>query len=152
VAATRQLNQPITPERRLRDRSGRMIVGQACVADSVSESQQVVRGRLRLLLNRKSDHFPPTRGGERLGMRLAEVVAVRFDLGGQGPKDCGGITVGVGQSRGGRIRAPRSRTPARPHVAEATPRAGSIVGSAAVSGSRAAVLRRHEGTRFPSPE
>ncbi len=151
MAATRQLNQPVTPERRLRDRSGRRIVGQACVADSVSESQQVVRGRLRLLLNRESDHFPPTGGGERLRMRLAEVVAVRFDLVGQGPKDCGGITVGVGQSRGGRIRAPRSRTPARPHVADATPGAGSIVGSAAVSGSRVAVLRRNEGTRFPSP-
>ena len=133
MAATCQLNQPITPERRLRDRSGRRIVGQACVADSVSESQQVVGGRLRLLLNRESDHFPPTRGGERLRMRLAEVVTVRFDLVGQGPKDCGGITVGVGQSRGGRIRAPRSRTPARPHVADATPEAASIVGSAAVS-------------------
>jgi hypothetical protein len=136
VAATRQLNQTVTPDRRLRDRSGRRIVGQACVADSVSESQQVVCGRLRLLLNRKSDHFPPTWGGKRLCMRLAEVVAVRFDLVGEGPKDCGGITVGVGQSRGGRIRAPRSRTPARPHVPDATPGDGSIVGSAAVSGWR----------------
>lgn len=151
MAATRQLNQPITPERRLRGRSGRRIVGQACVADSISESQQVVSGRLRLLLNRESDHFPPTGGGEGLRMRLAEVVAVRFDLVGQGPKDCGGIAVGVRQSRGGRIRAPRSRTPARPHVPDATPGDGSIVGSAAVSGSRVAVLRRNEGTRFPFP-
>jgi len=153
MAATRQLNQPITPERRPRDRSGRRIVGQACVADSVSEGQQVVGGRLRLLLNRESDHFPPTRGGERLRMRLAKVVAVRLDLVRQGPEDCGGITVGVGQSRRGRIRAPRSRTPARPHVADATPGAGSIVGSAAVSGSRAAVLRRNGGhVSSPSDE
>jgi hypothetical protein len=84
-------------------------------------------------------------------MVLAEVIAMRLDLIRQRPENCGGISIGIGQRGGGRIRASSSRTSARPHLSDGTPQAGLIVGSAAVFGSRAAVLRRNEGTRFSSP-
>jgi hypothetical protein len=70
-------------------------------------------------------------------MVLAEVVAMRLNLIRQRAKDCSGISIGIGQRGGGRIRASSSRTSARPHLSDGTPQAGLIVGSAAVSGSRA---------------
>jgi hypothetical protein len=66
-------------------------------------------------------------------MGVAEVVAMRFDLVRQRAEDGCGISVCVGERRGGRIGASSSRTATRPHVPDGTPRVGSIVGSAAVS-------------------
>ncbi len=80
-----------------------------------------------------------------------EVIAMRLNLIRQRPKNRGGVPVGVCERGGGRIRASSSRTSARPHLSDGTPQAALIVGSAAVYGSRAAVLRRNEGTRFSSP-
>jgi hypothetical protein len=70
-------------------------------------------------------------------MVLAEVIAMRLNLIRQRAKDCSGISIGIGQRGGGRIRASSSRTSARPHLSDGTPQAGLIVGSAAVSGSGA---------------
>jgi hypothetical protein len=84
-------------------------------------------------------------------MLLAQVVAVRFGLAGQRTENRCGVPIGVRQGRGGRTLAACSGTAARPHLPDATPGARSIVGTAAVSGSRAAVLRRR-GDTFLVPE
>ncbi len=141
MAATRQLDQAVTPAGRVHGRSGRRIVRHACVTYCVCESQQIVRARLQLLVDCESDHFPTPWRRKALRMRLAKVIAMRLDLVCQRAEDRRGISVSVGQCRGGWMRAPSSRTTARPHVPDGTPRAASIVGSAAVSGSRAAVVR-----------
>lgn len=65
-----------------------------------------------------------------------EVIAMRLNLIRQRAKNCGGISIGIGQRGGGRIRASSTRTSTRPHLSDGTPQAGLIVGSAAVSGSR----------------
>jgi hypothetical protein len=62
-------------------------------------------------------------------MVLAKVIAMRLNLIRQRPQNCGGISIGIGQRRGGRIRASSSRTSARPHLSDGTPQAGLIVGS-----------------------
>jgi hypothetical protein len=66
-------------------------------------------------------------------MGTAKVVTMRFDLVRQRAEDGCGISVCIGEGRGGRIRASSPRAAARPHLPDATPRAGWIVGSAAVS-------------------
>jgi hypothetical protein len=61
---------------------------------------------------------------------LAQVITMWFRLVGQRTEDRCGVSVGIRQSRGRRTRAACSGTAARPHLPDATPRAGSIVGSA----------------------
>ncbi len=61
-----------------------------------------------------------------------------LDLVRQRAEDCGGISIGVRQGGGCGIRAASSRTSARPHLSDATPQGGLIVGSAAVSDPRGA--------------
>src|SRR4029453_3520536 len=106
------------------------------ITDRVGKRQQVVGARPRLLLDSEPDHFPTTRRGEGLRMVLTEVIAMRLNLIRQRAKNCSGISIGIGQRGGGRIRASSTRTSARPHLSDGTPQAGLIVGSAAVSGSR----------------
>jgi hypothetical protein len=151
VSSTRELHKTTTPQRGGHHRPGRRIVCQTRIADCICESQQIVVAGFRILLDRESDHFPTPRRRKSLGMRVTEVIAVRLGLACQRAEDRRGISVGIGQGRGCRIRASCPRTSAGPHLPDATPLGGSIVGSAAVSGSRAAVLRRNEGTRFSSP-
>jgi hypothetical protein len=80
-------------------------------------------------------------------MVLAEVIAMRLNLIRQRAKDCSGISIGIGQRGGGRIRASSSRTSARPHLSDGTPQAGLIVGSAAVSGSLSSASERSNQNR-----
>jgi Zincin-like metallopeptidase len=119
-----------TPQRWLRRRR---IVRQADIAHRVGKCQQIIGRWFRLLLHYEPDHFPTSRCRERLRVLLAQVVTVRFRLARQRTQDSRGVPIGVRQGRGGGTLAPCSRTAARPHVPDGTPRAGSIVGSAAVS-------------------
>ena len=75
-------------------------------------------------------------------MGLAKVIAVWFHLIRQRAQNRRRIPVRISQRGGSRIRASRSRTSAQPHLPDGTPQAGSIVGSAAVSGYSADVHRR----------
>jgi len=134
MSAPRQLDEAAAPPRRLHDRSGWGIVGQPHVPHRVSESQQVIDSWFRLFLDCEPDHFPTARRRKSLRVLLAQVITMWFRLGGQRTEDRRGVSVGICQSRGRRTRAACSGTPARPHLPDATPRAGSIVGSAAVSG------------------
>jgi hypothetical protein len=152
MSPTRQFDETIAPDRRFHSCPGRRVVCQSGITDRVRERKQIVGARLRLLLDCDSDHFPAAGCGQRLSMGLAEVIAVWFDLVCQRSQNRRGIPVSVGQRGGSRTRASRSRTPTQPHLPDGTPQAGGIVGSAAVFGSRAAVLRRNEGTRFFVPE
>jgi hypothetical protein len=61
VASTCQLHKTMTLRRRLHHRPCRRIEGDACISHSVGERQQIVGARLRLLLDRQSDHFPASR-------------------------------------------------------------------------------------------
>jgi hypothetical protein len=61
-----------------------------------------------------------------------------LDLIRQWAEHCGGISIGVRQGGGRGVRAASSRTSARPHLPDATPQSGLIVGSAAVSDPRGA--------------
>jgi hypothetical protein len=101
----RQLDQAGTPRRWL---SGRRIVGQADIAYRVGKSQQIIGSWFRLLLDHEPDHFPTAWCRERLRVLLAQVVAVRFRLTRQRTQDRGGVSIGIGQGRGGRTLAPCS--------------------------------------------
>jgi hypothetical protein len=98
----RQLDQAGTPRRWLR---GRRIVGQADIAHRVGKSQQIIDSWFRLLLDHEPDHFPTSGRRERLRVLPAQVVTVRFRLARQRTQDCGGVSIGVRQGRGGRTLA-----------------------------------------------
>ena len=108
MSTTRQLDETSTSQCRLHDRSRRRIVREADIAHRVSESQQIIGGWLRLLLDREPDHLPAPGGREGLRMLLAQVVAVRFGLTRQWTEDRCGVSIGVRQGRGGRTLAPCS--------------------------------------------
>jgi len=55
----------------------------------------------------QAQHFPATGNRKRIGMLLAEVVAVRFRVGGERPQDCGGVCVHVRQGGYRRLAAGR---------------------------------------------
>ena len=80
MSSTRQLDEAIVAGWRLHGRSGWRVVGQSGIADSVGKCQQIVGGWLGLLLDRNSDHFPTAGRRQCLRMRLAKVIAMRFDL------------------------------------------------------------------------
>ena len=80
MSSTRQLDETIAAGWRLHGRSGWRVVGQSGIADSVGKCQQIVGGWLGLLLDRNSDHFPTAGRRQCLRMRLAKVIAMRFDL------------------------------------------------------------------------
>jgi hypothetical protein len=80
MSATRQFDEPGTPQRRFGNRSRWRIVGKADVAHRVGESQQIIGSWLRLLLDRKPDHLPAAGCRKGLRMLLAQVVAMRFGL------------------------------------------------------------------------
>jgi hypothetical protein len=80
MSSTRQLDETIAAGWRLHGRSGWRVVGQSGIADSVGKCQQIVGGWLGLLLDRNSDHFPTAGRRQCLCMRLAKVIAMRFDL------------------------------------------------------------------------
>ena len=128
-----QLDQAGSPRCRL---CGRRIVGQPDIAHCVGESEQIIGSRFRLLLDGESDHFPAARRREGLRMLLAQVIAMWFGLAGERTEDRCGVSVGIRQRRGSGTLAACSGTAARPHLPDATPGGGSIVGSTAVSGSR----------------
>jgi hypothetical protein len=133
MSATRQLDQAAAAHRRLHDRSSWRIVGQTHIPYRVRESEQIIGSRFRLLLDGESDHFPAARRREGLRMLLAEVVAMWLGLVGERTEDRCGVSVGIRQRRGSGTLAACSGTAARPHLPDATPGGGSIVGSAAVS-------------------
>jgi hypothetical protein len=148
MSSTRQLNETMTPGWRLQSCSGWRVVGQSGIADSVGKCQQIVGAWLGLLLDGNSDHFPTAGRRQCLGMRLAKVIAMWFDLVCQGAQNRRGIAVGVSQCGGGWMRASCPRTSARPHLPDATPRVGWIVGSAPISGYR--VRLQCSGVQSPS--
>lgn len=60
-----------------------------CLADSICQGQKIVRARLwRLGRHGEPQDFPAARNGERVGVLPAEVVAVRFGVGGERSQDC----------------------------------------------------------------
>jgi hypothetical protein len=69
-------------------------------------------------------------------MGVAKVVTMWLNLVRERSEDRGGISIGVSQGGGSRVRAASSRTSARPHLSDATLQGGLIVGRAA--GSRPA--------------
>ena len=97
MSSTRQLDETITAGWRLHGRSGWRVVGQSGIAHSVGKCQQIIGAWLGLLLDRNSDHFPTPGRRQCLRMRLAKVIAMRFDLVCQRAQNRGGIAVGVGQ-------------------------------------------------------
>lgn len=105
MSTTRQLDEAAAPHRGFHDRSSRRIVGQTNIPYRVGESEQIIGCRLRLLLNRESDHFPTARRREGLRMLLAQVVAMWFGLISEWTQDRCGISVGIRQRRGSRTRA-----------------------------------------------
>jgi hypothetical protein len=115
---------------------GRRIIGQPDIAHRVGEGEQIIGSRFRLLLDGESDHFPPARRRQGLRMLLAQVIAMWLGLAGERTEDRCGVSVGIRQRRGSGTLAACSGTAARPHLPDATPGGGSIVGSTAVSGSR----------------
>ena len=80
MSSTRQLDETITAGWRLHGRSGWRVVGQSGIADSVRKCQQIVGAWLRLLLDDNSDHFPTAGHRQCLRVRLAKVIAMRFDM------------------------------------------------------------------------
>jgi hypothetical protein len=80
MPSTRQLDETITAGWRLHGRSGWSVVGQSGIADSVGKCQQIVGAWLGLLFDRNSDHLPTAGRRQCLRMRLAKVIAMRFDL------------------------------------------------------------------------
>ena len=80
MSSARQLDETITAGWRLHGRSGWRVVGQSGIAHSVGKCQQIIGAWLGLLLDRNSDHFPTPGRRQCLRMRLAKVIAMRFDL------------------------------------------------------------------------
>jgi hypothetical protein len=97
MSSTRQLDETITAGWRLHSCSGWRVVGQSGIADGVGKCQQIVGAWLGLLLDDDSDHFPTTGRRQCLRVRLAKVIAMRFDLVCQRAQNSGGIAVGIGQ-------------------------------------------------------
>jgi hypothetical protein len=154
VSPTRQFDETITPRWRLDRRPRWGVVCQPGITYGVGKRQQIIGARLWLILHDESDHFPAAGRRQRLGMRLAQVIAVWFNLICQRTQNRRGIPVGVCQRGGSRIRASCSRASAQPHLPDGTPQAGWIVGSAAVSGYSADVSshrrdRHGRGLRGP---
>jgi hypothetical protein len=80
MSSTRQLDETITAWWRLHACSAWRVVSQPGIADGVGKCQQIVGAWLWLLLDGNSDHFPATGRRQCLRMRLAKVIAMRFDL------------------------------------------------------------------------
>ena len=59
--------------------------GLGCLPDRVGQRLKVIGGRLLARSQRQPDDVPAARCGQPVGMRAAQVVAVRFDIGGQRP-------------------------------------------------------------------
>jgi hypothetical protein len=66
---------------------GRRLVAQSSLAYRLGKGQQVVAARLRGFVDSQPDHLPAAWRGQRPRMPLAEVIAVRFSLGGEWPED-----------------------------------------------------------------
>ena len=128
-----QFDQAIVAALSLHGCSWRAVVRQPRVTYRVGKGQQIISARFRLFLDGQSDHLPAPGRRQGLGVRLAKVIAVRLDLICQRSENRGGVSIGIGQCRSGRIGASCSRTATRPHLPDGTPETGSIVGRTAVS-------------------
>jgi hypothetical protein len=100
MSATRQLDQAAAAYRGLHHRSSRSIVGQTHIPNRVSEGEQIIGSRFRVLLDGESDHFPASRRREGLRMLLAQVIAMWLGLVGERTEDRCGVSVGIRQRRG----------------------------------------------------
>lgn len=70
--------------------------------DGVNEGNEIVWvGFLRRRWQGESDYFPAPRNGQSFGMGSTQIVTMRFSVGGQWTKDCGGIGVHEGERRDG---------------------------------------------------
>lgn len=70
------------------------------LADGVGQGEQVVGAwLLRCGGHGQTEYFPAPGNGQGAGVLAAQVIAVGFGVGGQGPEDRGGIRVDVGQRR-----------------------------------------------------
>jgi hypothetical protein len=78
------------------------------VANGVGERQQVI-GPWLLWCRRhgQTQHFPAAGNRQGISMRLAEVIAVRFRVGGQRTQDGGGVCIHVRQGGYRRLAAGR---------------------------------------------
>lgn len=78
------------------------------VADGVGKGQQVVGTRLlRGGRHGQPQYFPAAGNCQRISVLLAEVVAVRFGVGGQRTQDGGGVGIHVRQGGYRRLAAGR---------------------------------------------
>jgi len=83
------------------------------LTDGVGKRLKVVRGGLLARRERKPDDVPAPRSGQPVRVRAAQVVAVRFDVGGKRPEHRRGIAVHVRQRADGISRAGRPGAAAR---------------------------------------
>ena len=76
------------------------------LTDGVRQGEEVVRTWLgRLRGHGEAKYFPAARDGERIGVLLAKVIAVRLGIGCQRAEDGGGVRVDVRQSCHRRLAA-----------------------------------------------
>ena len=89
--------------------------GRAGFADGVGERLQVVGLRRRgfLSLEGEADDVPAARRREPPRVIGAQVVTVRFDVGGERPEYRGGVTVDIGERVDRFLPAPRPGAPTR---------------------------------------
>src|SRR5215469_14643092 len=67
------------------------------LAHRVGQRLQVIGGRLLAWPERQPDDVPASWGGQPVGVRTAEVITVRLDVGCERSEHGGGIPVYVGQ-------------------------------------------------------
>jgi hypothetical protein len=68
------------------------------IADRIGQGQEVIRSRLlRSGGHGQAQNLPAPRDREGIGVLLAQIVTVGLGVGGQRPKDRGGIRVDVRQ-------------------------------------------------------
>ncbi len=65
----------------------------------------IAAGSPRLSVQVQADQFPAPRSGEAAGMGRAQIVTMRFGVGGQRPQDGCGIRVYIGQGSDCRLAA-----------------------------------------------
>jgi len=81
---------------------GRLRAGR--LPDRIRQRLQVVV-RWRRRLDGQSHDLPAKRRGQALGVCRAQVVAVGFDIGREGPENRGGVSVDIGEGENGGLLA-----------------------------------------------
>lgn len=67
--------------------------------DSIGQGEEIVgAGAGGVGRHRQPQHFPPARDGQGPGVLFAQVITVRFGIGGQRAQNGGGVCINVRQS------------------------------------------------------